>query len=123
MAKRISDWQLAKERKISAADLRRDYIHAHTLALAAIARAGSTLRAEHPKDWKRKLAKLESLDWSRSNTALWEGRAMTTGRLSKRLINVGLTGNAIKKHLGLKLTDEEQELETQFRRNRNGQVV
>ncbi len=123
VAKRMPDWQLAKERKVSAADLRRDYIHAHTLALAAIARAGSALCAEHPKDWKRKLARLESLDWSRSNAALWEGRAMTTGRLSKRLINVGLTGNAIKKHLGLKLTDDEQELETQFRRNRNGQVV
>ena len=119
VAKHITDWQLAKERKISAADLRRDYIHAHTLALSALARAGSALIAKHPKEWKRKLAKLDSLDWSRSNAPLWEGRAMTAGRLSKRLINVGLTGNAIKKHLGLPLTADEQELETQFQRNRH----
>src|SRR4051812_36344852 len=39
----ISDWQLARERKVSAADLRQAYVHAHTLALAAIARAGNTL--------------------------------------------------------------------------------
>jgi DNA sulfur modification protein DndB len=123
VAKHITDWQLAKDRRVSAADLRRDYIHAHTLALSAIARAGSALLGEHPKDWKRRLAKLESLDWSRSNARLWEGRAMTTGRLSKRLINVGLTGNAIKKHLGLKLTADEQELEAQFQESRNGQVV
>ena len=79
--------------------------------------------ADHPKEWKRRLAKLESIDWSRSNAKLWEGRAMSTGRLSKRLINVGLTGNAIKKHLGLKLTADEQEWEEQFERSRNGQNV
>jgi DNA sulfur modification protein DndB len=120
VAKYVRDWQLAKERKISAADLRRDYIHAHTLALSALARVGCALIARHPKDWKQKLAKLDSLDWSRSNASLWEGRAMNAGRLSKRLINAGLTGNAIKKHLGLKLTADEQELETQFLRNRHG---
>jgi DNA sulfur modification protein DndB len=122
VARHIKDWQLAKDRKISAADLRRDYIHAHSLGLSAIARAGSALLADHPKDWKRRLAKLESLDWSRGNAKLWEGRAMTTGRLSKRLINVGLSGNAIKKHLGLKLTVDEQEWEDQFQRSHNGQA-
>jgi len=48
---------------------------------------------------------------------------MTAGRLSKRLINAGLTGNAIKKHIGIKLTPDEQELEDQFQRNRNAQVA
>ena len=120
VAKHVRDWQLAKERKISSADLRRDYIHAHTLALSALARVGGALLAKHPKDWKQKLTKLDSLDWSRSNSGLWEGRAMNTGRLSKRLINVCLTGNAIKKHLGLKLTADEQQLEAQFQRNGHG---
>ncbi len=80
MAKHIADWVLAKERKVSAADLRRDYIHAHSLALAALARAGSDLLTKHPRDWKQRLAKLETLDWSRSNTQLWEGRAMSAGQ-------------------------------------------
>src|SRR5262249_6409399 len=120
VAKHITDWGLAKERKVSAADLRRDYIHAHTLALAALARAGTELLARHPRDWRQKLAKLDSIDWKRSNTKLWEGRAMTSGRLSKKTVNVILTGNAIKKHLGLKLSDEEQQLETEYLRSRNG---
>ncbi len=101
VAKHIADWGLAKERKVSAADLRRDYIHAHSLALAALARAGSDLLTKHPRDWKQRLAKLETLDWSRGNTQLWEGRAMSAGRLSKKTVNIVLTGNAIKKHLGL----------------------
>src|SRR5262249_35300778 len=58
VAKHITDWGLAKERKVSAADLRRDYIHAHTLALAALARVGSDLLARHSRDWKQKVAKL-----------------------------------------------------------------
>ncbi len=120
VAKHLADWRLAKERKVSSAELRRDYIHAHSLALAAIARAGNDLLTNHPRDWKERVAKLETLDWSRSNTKLWEGRAMSAGRLSKKTVNVILTGNAIKKHLGLKLSDEEQELEKDYARSRNG---
>src|SRR5262249_11028384 len=119
-ARHVADWQLAKERKVSTADLRRDYVHAHTLALSAIARAGSDLLTRHPRDWKTKLARLKSLDWSRSNARLWEGRAMNAGRLSKRSVNVVLTGNAIKKHLGLELSAEEEALEADFARSHQG---
>ncbi len=113
----MSDWQLAKERQISSADLRRDYIHSHTLALASLARVGNTLLTKHRRAWKGKLKKLETLDWSRA-ARQWEGRAMNAGRLSKRGVNVTLTGNLIKKHLGLILTAEEKELESDFLRNR-----
>jgi DNA sulfur modification protein DndB len=120
VAQHIPDWQLVKERRVTAADLRRDFIHAHTLALAALARVGNTLLQLGDKNWKSKLSKLEKVDWSRSNTRVWEGRAMTAGRLSKRNTNITLSANYLKLQLGLKLTAEEQELETEFRRNRNG---
>lgn len=120
VSRHISDWQLAKERKVTAADLRRDYVHAHTLALAALARVGNSLLSNTGKSWKPKLAKLATIDWSRSNTQVWEGRAMSAGRLSKRNVNVTLTANYLKQHLGLKLTPEEQELEKEFGRDRNG---
>ena len=45
----IPDWQLAKEHKITAADLRRDYIHSHALALAAIATRESAIRQVPPQ--------------------------------------------------------------------------
>lgn len=120
VAKHMSDWGLAKERKVSAAELRRDYIHAHTLALAALARAGHDLLIKHPRDWKQRLSKLDSIDWSRTNTKLWEGRAMSAGRLSKKTVNVVLTGNALKKQLGLKLTAEEEAVEADYQRTGNG---
>ena len=120
VSQHIQDWQLARQRKVSAADLRRDYVHAHSLALAGLARAGNTLLRKHPNSWKTKLRKLETLDWSRGNTRQWEGRAMSAGRLSKRNVNVTLTGNLIKQHLGLPLTAEEKELESEFKGNENG---
>jgi len=120
VARHMSDWQLAQDRKVSAADLRRDYVHAHTLALAGLARAGNTLLSKYRRGWKSKLKKLSSLDWLRSNSEQWEGRAMNAGRLSKRNVNVTLTGNLIKEHLGLALTTEEQQLENEFRKTTNG---
>ncbi len=123
VGKHISDWEHATSRRVSTADLRRDNIHSHTLALAALARAGNQLLLEHPRNWKTKLKKLATLDWSRSNTKLWEGRAMNAGRLSKRNVNVTLTGNLVKQHLGLSLSPDEQNLERQFRRSGNGRPL
>jgi DNA sulfur modification protein DndB len=119
VARHIHDWALARERRVSAADLRRDYVHAHALALAGLARAGRALFLKHPRDWKQKLGRLKSLDWSRGNAALWEGRAMNAGRLSKRSVNAVLTGNAIKRHLQLELSAEEEATEVEFRRVHN----
>jgi DNA sulfur modification protein DndB len=122
VAKNIADWRLAKERKVSAAELRRDYIHAHTLALAALGRVGCTLLRDRPRDWKQRLAKLQSLNWSRSHSSLWEGRAMIAGKLSKKTVNVVLTANAIKEHLGVTLSEEESQTEADFLRNRHGKA-
>jgi DNA sulfur modification protein DndB len=116
VSRNIPDWLMAKDRRVSAADLRRDFIHAHTLALAALARVGNALLTAHQNDWKERLKKLQTLDWSRANSGLWEGRAMNAGRLSKRSVNVTLTGNLIKRHLGLPLSADEQTLDSRFRR-------
>lgn len=119
VSRHVTDWDLARERKVPAGDLRRDYVHAHSLALAALARAGNALLRKHAADWKKRLSKLSSLDWARTN-AVWEGRAMSAGRLSKKTVNVTLTGNAIKKHLGLDLSAEEQQLEADYLGKRHG---
>ena len=118
VGKRIPAWQLAMEHKVATADLRRDYIHSHALALAAIARAGNQLLATFRRNWKAKLKGLSTLDWSRSNTGQWDGRAMNAGRLSKRHVNVNLTGNLVKQHLGLPLSPDEEELEREIQKTR-----
>lgn len=111
VADHIPGWSEIVGGKTSAADIRAAYIHCHGIGISAIARAGRALLAQFPKAWKTRLAKLSSLDWSRRNTKLWEGRAMIGGRLSKSSSAVARAGIAVKRHLGLKLSRDEQSME------------
>ncbi|MBM9606729.1 DNA sulfur modification protein DndB [Desulfopila inferna] len=116
IGKNIKEWQLVKDRKITSGDVRRDFIHSHAVVLQALGNVGNTLFSTKHKDWKSLVKKTNSLNWSRSNSKLWEGRAMIGGRVSKAQHNVTLTTNSIKKHLGLDLTPEEQKVEDAFDR-------
>jgi DNA sulfur modification protein DndB len=113
----MKDWRLAAEKAISTYELRRDYIHAHALALHVIGRVGAALLSTSGKDYKKELKKLGKIDWARKNTALWEGRAMIGGKISKSHNCVILTTNLLKNEFGLELTPEEKEVEEVFFRN------
>jgi DNA sulfur modification protein DndB len=113
----VPDWALAAEKKVSCAELRRDYIHAHGIALHAIGIAGASLIAQE-RGWHGKLNDLKKVDWSRSNSKLWEGRALIAGRVSKAIIHIHLTANHLKKTLGLSLNAKDKHYETQLRKDR-----
>jgi DNA sulfur modification protein DndB len=114
VAKHIPDWHHAADRTVNSSELRRDYVHAHGIALQALATAGAALIEAEPTRWRSKLAKLKSIDWSRANSKTWEGRALVMGRVSKAQTNVTLTSNLIKNQLGVALTADEQELENAY---------
>ncbi len=114
VGKHIPEWRLAVEKKVACADLRREFIHAHGIALQSLAIACSDLIHAYPNDWTERLNKLSKVDWSRRNSKLWEGRAMIGGRVSKAHNNVILTSNVIKKVLGVPLTGEEEKTEEKF---------
>jgi DNA sulfur modification protein DndB len=84
--------------------------------LQALGKVGSELVQQDGEKWKRALKPLRSIDWSRSNTAQWEGRALVGGRVSKAGHHVTLTTNLLKKHLALPLSPEEQRVEDNFAR-------
>ena len=117
----IPEWELARQKQVSCAELRTERIHAHGIALQALASAGKMLVSEFPKPnvWTSKLKTLRELDWSRANTSFWEGRALSSGRVSKSLVNVLLTTVAIKQCLGVGLTAKEQEAEQKRVKERN----
>lgn len=107
----IPEWQKIAQQELTAAYLRQNYVHSHTVMLIALAKAGHELIKAHPHDWLVKLRALGRIDWLRTNTALWEGRAMVLGRMSKATNSIKLSAGAIKSALGLPLTVEDQELE------------
>lgn len=116
VATHINEWGRVRQGELSAGEVRADYIHTHGVVLQALGRTGRALFQFHPKQWQRKLQRLKKLDWRRANSKLWEGRALVGGQLSKAHQNVILTGNAIKTHLGITLTPDEQRVEDAFTR-------
>ena len=112
VATNMPDWQAAYAEKILPADYRREFVCAHGIALAGLARLGRSLLAAFPKTWPGKLKKIRTLNWHRSNTATWEGRAMIAGRLSKASTCVVLTGNVLKQTLGVLPSEHETALES-----------
>ena len=120
IAKQFPEWQLVRERKITAGEVRTEYIHSHGIVLQALGKAGNSLLREANAQWKTRLKALKKLDWTRTNTKLWEGRAMLGGRVQKAEQNVTLTTNLIKRFLKLQLTPEEQRVEEAYLRGRNG---
>lgn len=115
LARQFPEWEAVRAQKISAGEIRQDFLHSHAVVLQALGRMGNALLFEGSRrGWKRKLRKLRSLDWSRSNSKLWDGRCMSGGRVSKAGQYVTLTTNLLKTHLDLPLTDEEQRLESVY---------
>ena len=107
----IPEWRQVIQGEITAAQLRKSCIHAHSVTLLAIGMIGRELVAAYPDDWLERLRVLGKLDWSRENTALWEGRAMIRGRMSKARDSVLLTVTVLKRVLGLESSEQERELE------------
>ena len=111
VSKHMHQWQLVKEGKITAYELRKSYVNAHGIALLALGFAGRVLLDEHPNDWKVVLKNLGKINWLRSNEALWEGRAMYSGRISASNKNIILTTIVVKRALGLRLGKVEHDTE------------
>jgi DNA sulfur modification protein DndB len=118
VSQHIPDWHDAMERKVCPSELRADYIHAHGIALQALAIAGSALLADSPKQWPKRLSAIRKIDWSRKNAQLWEGRALIGGRLNKAQNNVILTANVIKRTLELPLAPSEESVEEMYAKSK-----
>lgn len=108
----LPEWKLVHNNQIVARDIRQDFIHTHGTVLHAFGRAANhMIRTEENQDWQRFTSSLQSIDWRRNNSSMWEGRALNAGRVSKANQNVTLTSNVIKTALGLELSPDETRLE------------
>ena len=120
VANQMDEWRNVRSGGLSAGEVRTEFIHTHGVVLQALARAGQALISKHPKSWKKRIARIKTIDWRRSNGRLWEGRALVGGRLSKAHQNVVLTANAIKAHLEIELSEYEKRVENTHCRMTNG---
>jgi DNA sulfur modification protein DndB len=112
-AEHFPEWHQVHKREVTAGEIRRDFIHSHGIVLHALGKIGNTLAlaSTDSANWEPALHKLREIDWRRANTAMWEGRALLGGKVSKTAANVLLTTAAIRTALGLQLPPEEQHAE------------
>ncbi|MBD1897630.1 DNA sulfur modification protein DndB [Coleofasciculus sp. FACHB-129] len=106
----IPAWEQVLHGKVSAGEIRRDYVHSHAIAIASLGAVGASLLSLYPENWDSHLEGLQQIDWSRSNPD-WEGIIMSSGGISKSRTSVTQMSAYIKKHLNLPLTAEEERLE------------
>jgi DNA sulfur modification protein DndB len=95
----MPDWTAAARREVSTADLRRETIHAHGIALEAIAVAGARMMTDASTNWRTAITVLRQIDWSRTNKKLWEGRALVNGRINRSRTSVLLTAELISRSI------------------------
>jgi DNA sulfur modification protein DndB len=62
VANQIPAWQQAIAGQVSPAELRKQFVYAHGIALSAVGRVGQCLLAVNPKNWQAKLGGLKALD-------------------------------------------------------------
>lgn len=106
----IPDWELVLQKKVSAGEMRQDYVHSQAIALAGLGRVGASLISIYPENWEEHLGGLAQIDWSRSNPD-WQGRIMSKGGISQSQSSVSRMTAYLKKYLNLPLTLGEEQLE------------
>ncbi len=111
----MCQWQDLVNRSITKVDLRENYIATQGIVIQALGRIGCYLY-ENGIDPKDRLGKLELINWSR-NAKQWYLRAIgKNGRIITNKKAALLIANVIKKELGIKLTNEEENAETSLQK-------
>jgi len=106
VSKNIHEWQLLIEKKVTAGELRKEYVHSHTNMLVAIGITGNILISHFPNDWKQKLKGLQKIDWLRSGD-VWEGKLLIGGKMIKNKIGIKNAAIEILKACGVTSNIEE----------------
>ena len=120
LGKYIKEWCLVKNSKITSGDVRQDFVHCHAILLQAMGVLGNALLKLSKTEQKKRLMLLSKINWKRTNSKVWEGRAIIGGGIQKGNKNVTLSANYLKNQLGIELSPEEQRIEDAFKRGEHG---
>ena len=108
------DWQHLDAGTMKSCGLRQTTVHAHGVLLQSLGLLGGRLLAEKPEAWRKYLSNLKSLDWSRRNADLWEGRVMNGTRMNGQKRAVLLGANVLYQTVGLPLDERGHLAESSF---------
>lgn len=113
----FNEWKFIINNEMSAFSSRQASIATYAIVLEAFGQIGRDLHKYPSDEWKLYLNLLNNIDFTRANT-LWLNRCIQAdGTIKKSTINRKLTAYAIKKEIGLPLTDHEKQEDLKFRKD------
>ena len=110
VARNIPEWNLLLEKKVSAGELRKNFVHSHSNLLSTLGIVGAVLLEKYPNEWKEKLKGLRDIDWTRTDK-MWKGRLVLDGKMLKTKIGMQLAANSILNSFGVSLNEERKKFE------------
>lgn len=114
VASNVTEWQEVYEKTLTKKALRENYIVALAITISAFGKLGRCFYDDRKLNMEEYLAKLQKIDWLRSNK-MWVNRAIReNGKVLFSEEAVSLTCSLIKMEIGLLLTKEEKQKEKQF---------
>ena len=114
VASNITEWQEVYDKTLTKKALRENYIVALAITISAFGKLGRCFYDDRKLNMAEYLAKLQKIDWLRSNKR-WVNRAIReNGKVLFSEEAVSLTCALIKMEIGLPLTKEEKQKEKQF---------
>ena len=110
----ISLWKQMDEGELPKVRLREDYLVCQAVVIEALGQVGAYFMV-HSDTMEETLAKLSMVDWRRT-AKCWRGRCVKeNAKMMKSNQAIILTSNAIKKVLGIPMSEEEKNIEKKKR--------
>ncbi|MBM7865677.1 DNA sulfur modification protein DndB [Heliobacterium gestii] len=112
LSETIIEWKDVQSKQLKATELRKNYIHAHGVVLDALGLLGNYIYQNERNNLKNYICRLNKINWKRSNTVDWVGRAISPqGGILKTKHSPILTYIHIKRLLNLPLLDQDYSTE------------
>tara|TARA_Y100001936_G_scaffold22800_1_gene20369 strand:+ start:376 stop:1437 length:1062 start_codon:yes stop_codon:yes gene_type:complete len=111
VARNIGHWKNLMDGKVTASELRENYVHAHSNLLSTLGYVGSVLYNDYQDSWKQKLEAIRDLPWEKTDP-FWEGKLVVgNGRMMKSQVGMKLAANAILQKMGIPLDEKREKWE------------
>lgn len=116
----FNEWKPVISGHVSSSNARQSSLATYGIVLEALGSIGYNIYTFDPKLISTFVNKLNLIDWSKTNKSDWFNRCIQpTGHIHKSQKSTRLTFIRIKTLIGLPLTESDQRIEDQFRKENN----
>lgn len=122
VTKYMIPWQDLRRREIGKRDVKEKSISAQAVFIQSLGKLACSLKQYSPEELDTTLSKLADISWNRSDEAWFMRTIGPTGRVLNSDKAVSLTASKIKYELGIPLSGDEEQRESEYLKEVEGQM-